>query len=101
MARRNPLDMLSTAELVQINETVFWDRSRPLPIAALDSDTDFKPMMGERPDFLAYRELQSSNLGWAIMDRNSMRLWPNDMVPGQLMKIPTRESLRARGIIRG
>ena len=97
--RRAPLDALSKADLVQIDDATFWDKTRPPDIAERDTDTVLTITATTRSDLLAFREAQSSNLGWTIMHRNDMRLWPNDMVPGTDIAVPSRESLSARGIV--
>lgn len=108
--RRNPQGPLRHAELVQfgINDgVVFWDRTLPPPVEALDTDEDYIIEIGDRHDLLAFRKVGSSHLCWAIMERNrdiepeeiDMRLWPNDFVPGRTIKIPTRDSLTRRGVI--
>ena len=94
----NPLDFLSTANLVIVDNVIFWEKSAPKAIEALDSDTDYTIKIQERPDSISVRQLQSKNLGWTVMDRNNMRLWPNDMVPGVTIQVPSRESLDTRGI---
>ena len=107
--RRNSQSPLRNATLVQFGVSdgvVFWDRTFPPPIEPLDTDEDYIVQMRDRHDLLSFRKLGSSQLGWAIMERNNdivpeevdMRLWPNDFVPGLKIKIPTRVSLRDRGI---
>lgn len=96
---RDPLDFLRNADLIKIEDVFFWDKSRPPEIASLDTDAEYIVKDIDRYDFLAFKKLQSSSLGWAIMHRNEMRLWPNDMVPGATIRIPMRDSLRQRGII--
>lgn len=98
-APRNPLDFLLHAELIKIEDVFFWDKSRPPEIESLDTDAEYIVKDIDRYDFLSFQKLQSSALGWAIMRRNEMRLWPNDMVPGAAIRIPTRDSLRQRGVI--
>lgn len=108
--RRHPLGPLQNATLTQIgvdDAVVFWDRTFPPNIDPLDTDETYIVQMGDRHDLLANRKVKSSHLGWAIMERNrdiepeeiDMRLWPNDFVPGRAIKIPTRLSLSARGVI--
>ena len=96
--KRNPLGPLSHADLIQIDEVIFWDKSQPPAINSLDTDMTYLVQMADRPDYLAFRELDSSNLGWVIMELNQMRLWPDDFVPGLQIKLPSRDSLRRRGI---
>ena len=107
--RRNPEGPLIHAELTRIalvDGVVFWDRTFPPEILPLTTDADYTIEMGDRHDLLAYRRIQSSELGWVIMERNNdiepeeidMRLWPNDFVPGRTIKIPSRTSLSNRGI---
>jgi hypothetical protein len=108
--RRNPQGPLRHAELVQLGLTdgvVFWDRTLPPAVEPLDTDENYIVQIADRHDLLASRKVGSSNLGWALMERNTdivpeevdVRLWPNDFVPGLSFKIPTRDSLSRRGII--
>ena len=105
--RRNPAGPLFNADLVQVNECVFWDRTLPPPVNPVDTDEPYIIQMGDRHDLLASRKIKNSQQGWAIMERNrseedqelDMRLWPNDFVPGANIMIPSRDSLIARGIV--
>jgi len=96
---RNPLDFLTTAKLVEVDLVQFWQKTYPPAIAAEDSDRAYAVKIQERPDSIASKMLQSKNLGWTVMERNNMRLWPNDMVPGVEIAVPSRESLTGRGVI--
>jgi len=101
--RRNPLGGLRFAKLVQYEEVLFWDRSQPPAVAPQDTDSIYVVKMTDRSDLVAARELGSSQLGWAIMERQDqtgeqMRLWPNDWYPGRKVYIPSRDSLSNRGI---
>lgn len=96
---RHPFSPLINSELFQIGDTVFWDKTRPPEIAARDDDVEYIIKINERIDNLAYEKLGSPQLGWVIMLRNGMSLWPNDFVPGLKIFIPTRDSLAQRGII--
>lgn len=107
--RRNsngPLRHSTLTQIGSVDSTTFWDRTAPPPIEPLDTDETYVVQMADRVDLLAFRKVGSSQLGWAIMERNSdivpeevdMRLWPNDFVPGRPIKIPSRVSLRDRGI---
>jgi len=96
-----PLWRVGTAESVE-----FWGRTYPPKIEPDSTDMPYIIEMQDRHDLLAYRLMGSSQLGWIIMERNydisegeiDMRLWPNDFVPGLQIKIPSRESLRNRGL---
>ncbi len=68
--KRNPIGPLTTSSLRRINEVFFWAPTRPRSIAPR-----------------------------VILLRNDLRLVPNDLVPGRKIFIPTRESLRVRGLI--
>lgn len=95
----NPQGPLSKATLYQINEAVFWDKTRPPNIDPQDDDEDYYIKIEDRIDLLAFDKLGNEARGWIILLRNNMRLWPNDFVPGVKIKIPTLDSLRKRGII--
>jgi len=97
--RRNTEGPLIHADLIIEEEVYFWDKTRPPTVATRSDDMDYICVDRDRHDSVAYRQIQSSQLGWAIMERNSMRLWPNDWVPGFSIKIPTRDSLAQRGIV--
>ena len=105
-ARRNPSGPLYQAQLVQINEVVFWDRTNPPPVDPVDTDEPYIVEMQDRQDLLATRKLKNTQHGWVIMERNrneedqqiDMRLWPNDFVPGATIMLPARSSIIDRGI---
>lgn len=97
--KRNPIGPLTTASLRRINEVVFWAPTRPSAIAARDDDEVYTIRSHDRLDNIAAARLNDPQLGWVILHRNDMRLAPNDLVPGRKIFIPTRESLRVRGII--
>lgn len=98
-ARRHPNGPLRHSDLVRVNNVVFWEQTLPPAVAPLDTDEPYTIEMQDRIDLLAYRKLGVSQAGWVIMERNDMRIWPDDFVPGREIKIPTRDSLRLRGII--
>lgn len=108
MARRNPQGPLRHAELTQVVEVIFWDRTLPSRVDAVDTDEPYIIEMGDRHDLLAARKIKSSQWGWIIMERNrgeedqelDMRLWPNDFVPGATIMLPSRDSIVGRGISR-
>lgn len=97
--RRNTQGPLLHADLMKIDNVFFLDKTRPPPITARVDDGDYICTDRDRHDLVAFRKVQSSQLGWAIMERNNIRLWPNDWVPGVSIKIPTRASLESRGVI--
>jgi hypothetical protein len=96
---RNPLGPLETATLYQEKDVIFWGQTRPQEIEALDTDISYTVKIADRLDLIAFRLLGSSQFGWIILQRNGLRLAPNDLVPGQKIFIPTLESLKRRGII--
>ncbi len=98
--KREPTGPLITSTLFQINECIFWGRTRPKTIAPQDDDERYVVTNFDRLDLIAARRLGDSQLGWVILARNDMRLAPNDLVPGNTIFIPTRQSLRQRGIVR-
>jgi len=106
--RRNPHGPLRHSPLVQIGEVVFWDRTLPPRVDAVDTDEEYIVEMSDRSDLLATRKVRSSQWGWVIMERNrskedgevDMRLWPNDFVPGVTIKLPSQDSVIQRGIAR-
>lgn len=103
---RNPQGPLQHAELVQINEVVFWDRTLPPAVEAVDTDEDYIVQMADRSDLLAKVKMTNSQWAWILMERNrseedgevDMRLWPNDFVPGVTIKLPSNDSISQRGI---
>lgn len=104
--RRNPQGPLQHSELVRIGDVTFWDRTLPPDVPALSTDEDYVIEMGDRSDLLAARKILTSQWGWVIMQRNrseedgelDMRLWPNDFVPGEKIKLPSQDSIKQRGI---
>jgi len=98
--KREPTGPLITATLFQINECIFWGRTRPKNIDPQDDDERYIVTNFDRLDLIAARRLGDSQLGWVILQRNNLRLAPNDLVPGTTIFIPTREGLRKRGVVR-
>lgn len=43
---------------------------------------------GDRPDLVAYRQLGNSQLWWAIFDINPEIIYPLNILPGTLVRIP-------------
>lgn len=103
---RNPQGPLQHAQLVQIADTVFWDRTFPPKVTPLPTDESYIVEMGDRSDLLAERRITNQQWGFILMERNrseedgeiDMRLWPNDFVPGATIKVPSADSIRLRGI---
>jgi hypothetical protein len=90
---------LRHSQFMKIDDVFFYDKTRPPPVAARADDMDYICTERDRHDLVAFAKVQSSQLGWAIMERNDMRLWPNDWVPGFSIKIPTRTSLESRRVV--
>lgn len=99
-AKRNPTGPLTTAVLYQINECIFWGRTRPKTIDPMDDDEIYTVRNFDRLDLIASNRLGDAQLWWVILLRNDLRLVPNDLVPGMQIFIPSRQSLRSRGIAR-
>lgn len=97
--RRNVQGPLIHANLMKIDDVFFLDKTRPPAVNPRNDDMDYICTDRDRHDLVAFQKLQSSQLGWTIMERNDTRLWPNDWVPGFSIKIPTRDGLNVRGII--
>lgn len=97
--RRNPTGPLINSTLYQTGDAVFWGKTVVPEIEAQDDDVVHVLTTVDRIDTLAHRMLGDSQLGWVILARNNMRLWPNDFVPGAKIYVPTRESLNRRGIV--
>jgi hypothetical protein len=102
--RRNPLGPLRFSQLLRINECLFWGKTRPPLVEPRDDDSFLLIRSGDRQDLLAFGELGSSQLGWAIMERqdqqgDQMRLWPNDFYPGRKIQVPSRDGLEQRRIV--
>lgn len=97
--RRNPQGPLRFATLRRIEETTFWEQTRPPEIGPEDTDRAHTVRIADRIDNLAVTYLGSQHLWWVILLRNGSHLAPNALVPGRKIYIPTRESLSRRGII--
>lgn len=97
--KRNPLGPLSNARLRRTGDTTFWGPTQPDEIEPADTDRAHTIRIADRLDNLAFSYLGDVNLGWVILQRNNLRLVPNDLVPGRKIFIPTRSSLRNRGIV--
>lgn len=98
--QRNPSGPLITATLIQVEEVLFWGRTRPPDIEPRDDDEEYTVRDFDRVDLIAHNRLGDVQLGWVILQRNNLRITPNDLVPGRKIFIPTREGLRERGIVR-
>jgi len=90
---------LINAQLFKIDDVTFWDKTRPPIIDPRLDDEDYLVKDGDRLDLLAFQKLGDSRREWIIMRRNDLYLWPNSLVPGTFIKIPTITSLTERGII--
>lgn len=90
---------LRYATLFQINECLFYDKTRPPTIEPQDDDEDYLVKIEDRLDLIASRKLGNENYGWIIMLRNNLRLMPDDLLPGMTLKIPSRDGLSRRGIV--
>lgn len=98
--QRNPTGPLINAQLRQIEDAIFWGPTQPRDIDPWDDDLEYTVKIADRIDLIAAQKLNDPQLGWVIMHRNNLRLMPNDLVPGMKIYIPTRESLRTRGIVK-
>lgn len=96
---RNPLGPLIDATLHQINDVIWFDKTRPPSIDPQDDDEIYTVKSFDRLDLIASNRLGSEQLGWVILLRNDLRLAPNDLVPGMKLFIPSRDGLQRRGII--
>lgn len=96
---RNDLGPLRYSTLSSVDGVIFWSPTEPPTIAPVDTDIGYVVKIADRLDLIAQRFLGSPQLGWVILERNDLRLEPNDLVPGLKIFIPTRESLRQRGIV--
>lgn len=90
---------LRYADLYRINETTFWDKTRPPEVLAASDDEAYKITSEDRLDLLAFRKYGVAEYGWIILLRNNMRLYPNDLIPGTTIYLPSIKSLRDRKII--
>lgn len=96
----NKTGPLRYAALKQINEAVFWDKTRPPAIDPAPDDQAYTIRKIDRIDLLSSRNYAGNPaLGWVILERNNMRLYPNDFVPGKVIYIPTIASLQSRKIV--
>jgi len=96
---KNPFGPLPYATLYQIDDTVFFDKTRPPAIEPMDDDVIYLVRNFDRLDTIANSQMGNVQLGWIILLRNNLRLAPNDLIPGNKIFIPTRSSLQRRGII--
>lgn len=107
--RRNPSGPLRFSQLVNFvgddgGVVQFFAKTAPPDVEERDDDQDHLVRIDERSDLTSSRELGTSQAAHLIMLRNEtedepMRLWPNDWYPGRRLQIPTRDSLRDRGLL--
>ncbi len=96
----NKTGPLRYATLRKINEVTFWDKTFPPKIDPEPDDEPHVIKQTDRIDLLSSRTYSGNEaLGWVILERNNMRLWPNDFVPGKVIFLPTMDSLRRRKIV--
>jgi hypothetical protein len=95
----NQLGPLTYAALYQINETIWFDKTRPPAIVPQDDDEIHTVTSSDRLDVLAYNKLGDARLGWVILLRNNLRLIPNGLLPGTQIYIPSRNSLQQKNIV--
>jgi|TARA_R110000824_G_scaffold37491_1_gene114977 hypothetical protein len=97
---RNSSGPLVHSKLIQFREVVWWDQTRPpFPIEERPDDAEYLVKEPDRLDLIAYNELGDEQLGWVILERNNLRLVPNDLVPGRTLYIPSIDGLKERGIL--
>lgn len=96
--RRNPKGPLRFSRLIQILDVVWFDRTRPPVIDSRNDDRPYTVKMRDRLDLLAQDELGHHQRGWIIMERNDLRLWPNDLVPGETIMLPTTRGIEERNL---
>jgi hypothetical protein len=96
-----PSGPLEYAALVVADGVTWFEKTMPPKVEDQHTDVPYTIKIGNRQDLLSFRQLGKSALHWVIMERNDMRLWPNDFVPGLEIRIPTFESIRSRGIADG
>jgi len=96
----NKTGPLRYATLRKINEVTFWDKTRPPKIDPEADDEPYTLRSRDRIDLLSSQKYSgNAAMGWVILERNNMRLYPNDFVPGKVIYIPTLDSLRRRKIV--
>lgn len=96
---RNPDGPLFHADLVRFRDVVWFDRTRPPAVEPRDDDVEYIVKEPDRLDTIAFQTLGNPQYGWVILERNNLRLMPEDLVPGRRLFIPTIDSLKERGII--
>ena len=96
---KNPTGPLQFSTLVQSNDVIWFSTTEPPDIAPDATDIPYMVKVADRLDNIAAGILGDKQLSWVILQRNGLRLLPNDLVPGKTIFIPTRTSLSQRGII--
>lgn len=98
-ARISARSELVHARLVQVAEVTFWTRAEPPVIDPADDDLIYSLTSLDRLDNLAYRFYGEPRLRWVIMRMNGIFLDPNDVIPGEDIRVPTFARLRREGLV--
>lgn len=99
MARINARSELLHARLHRVDEVVFWGTTEPPEIAPADDDLLYTVTEIDRIDNLAFAFYGDEHLEWVIKRANGIYLIPNDMRPGDEIRIPSFERLLREGIV--
>ena len=76
-------------ELLDINGVTFWELDN-LPTVPLSTDDQYyRVKQDDRIDLLANAFYSDPNLWWVIALANDMDLLPTDLVPNEIIRIPS------------
>lgn len=87
------------AQLVKILEVTFWGRMEPAVIEPADDDLIYNLRDVDRLDNLSSQFYGDPRLRWVLMRANDMFLEPNDVIPGEDIRVPSFTRLRRQGFV--
>lgn len=88
------------AQFLRVEDVTFFDRTQPPAITPDKTDLLHVVREGDILDNMAKAAYGNERLKWVIQWVNDIRLEPVDLIPGEEIRIPTRERLRKLGLVR-
>jgi len=85
------LSRMRFARLVRVGGVESWEQPVYPEIENADDDIIYTVASADRIDVLANRFYGSVELWWVIAVANGMKLMPNDLYDGQVIRIPSKK----------
>jgi hypothetical protein len=87
------------ARYVQVDEAAFFTPTEPPTIVAAPDDRLRRIEALDRIDNLAFLYFGDSRMEWILKWLNNIYLIPNDMVPGDEIRIPSFSRMERQGFV--